>query len=258
MQTPPPLPRLLAAIDQTWPAATMVEAGPWILREGRGGGQRVSAATPRGSEPILDEDITAAEKAMRMMGQHPIFMLTPQQSALDADLAAHGYVVKDPVNLWLCPTEQITDRRLPRVTAFAIWEPLAIMREIWQEGGIGPARLAVMERVQGPKTAIFGRVSDRPAGAAFCALYDGIAMVHAVEIVPEHRQKGLGGWMMRAAALWAARHHAPWLAVMCTKANAGANALYASLGMQIVGEYHYRVLPDDAPEPEPEPTPEDT
>ncbi|MDA7425068.1 GNAT family N-acetyltransferase [Thalassococcus lentus] len=233
---------MIAAIDGTWPAAATVEAGPWVLREGRGGGQRVSAATARGA--IAEQDIGAAEKAMQLMGQRPIFMLTQNDSDLDQRLADRGYVEKDPVNLWVCDTGLLTDRKLPPVTAFAIWEPLAIMRELWEAGGIGPARLAVMERAEGPKTAIFGRVSDRPAGAAFCALYDGIAMVHAVEIAPEHRQKGLGGWMMRAAALWAAKHRAPWLAVLCTKANTGANALYASLGMQIVGDYHYRVLPD--------------
>ena len=36
---------LFAAIDATWPPATMTQAGPWTIREGKGGGQRVSAAS---------------------------------------------------------------------------------------------------------------------------------------------------------------------------------------------------------------------
>ena len=50
--------------------------------------------------------------------------------------------------------------------------------------------------------------------------------------------------MMRRAALWAEAEGADWMSVLCTKANKGANKLYASLGMTAVGEYHYRILPD--------------
>ena len=117
------------------------------------------------------------------------------------------------------------------------------MRDIWAAGGIGPARVAVMERAAGPKTGILGRISDSPAGAAFCAIHDGIAMVHALEILPANRRKGLGVWMMRQAAFWAKANGADWMSVLCTKANDAANGLYASLGMQLVGQYHYRILP---------------
>jgi len=54
---------------------------------------------------------------------------------------------------------------------------------------------------------------------------------------------------MRQAAHWAQTHGAAWMAVLCTQANAGANGLYASLGMQVVGQYHYRILSDTS-EPE--------
>ncbi len=239
--SPPALDRLYAAIDATWPPAARIEAGPWLLREGRGGGKRVSAATPRGD--WREEDIVAAEEAMRLLGQTPLFMLTDADTTLDAALAQRGYAVIDPVNLWHCPAESLTDRRLPPVTAFTIWEPLAIMREIWEASGIGAERQTIMERAPHPKTSVFGRVSDKPAGCAFVAIHNGVAMLHALEILPEHRKKGLGAWMMRAAAIWAARHHAQSLAVLCTRDNTGANALYAALGMQIVGGYHYRILP---------------
>lgn len=242
--------RLFAAVDGTWPAAAMVEAGPWTLREGRGGGKRVSAATLRG--PWRDDDIAAAEKAMRLLGQAPLFMIRPQDGDLDQALDRLGYAVVDPVNLWLCPVHHLTDHRLPPVTAFTIWEPLAIMIELWHRSGIGPARIRVMERVKGPKTGLFGRLTDQPAAVGFVAVHDGIGMVHALEVMPAHRGKGLGRWMMRAAALWAVRNGAEWLAVLCTRENAAANALYSGLGMARTSGYHYRLLtaasPDDLEE----------
>ncbi|WP_420326479.1 GNAT family N-acetyltransferase [Mameliella sp.] len=234
------------ALDATWPAASRVEAGPWLLREGRGGGKRVSASTARGTWD--DGDLSAAEDAMRLMGQDPLFMVRPEDAALDAALAGRGYEKIDPVRLWSAPIALLTDLKLPRVTAFAIWEPLAIMREIWEAGGIGAERQRVMERAPMPKTGLFGRVSDKPAGAGFCAVHAGIAMVHALEIAPEHRQKGLGGWMMRCAALWAAQNGADRIAVAATEENTGANALYAALKMEVVGHYHYRILNGDCEE----------
>lgn len=234
------LTQLFETLHATWPAASEVAAGPWVLREGRGGGKRVSAATARGD--WRPEDLTAAEKSMELMGQQPLFMIRPGEEALDAALAARGYELIDPVQLWVAPIEILTDLKLPRVTAFAIWEPLAIMRELWEAGGIDAARQNVMDRAAPPKTGLLGRVSDKAAGAGFCALHGDTAMVHALDIAPQHRQKGLGGWMMRCAALWAADQGARRIAVTATTENAGANALYAALKMQVAGRYHYRIL----------------
>ncbi|SLN14688.1 Acetyltransferase (GNAT) family protein [Falsiruegeria litorea R37] len=227
-------------IDQTWPAAARHAVGPFVLREGKGGGSRVSAATADG--PVTEAEIETVEGAMRNLGQKQIFMIRPGDEALDAQLDARGYQVVDAVTIYSCPVAQLTDLVIPRVTVFTIWEPLAIMREIWAAGGIGPARLAVMDRAKGPKTGILMRFNDKPGGAAYAAIHDGVAMVHAVEVVPFQRKQGLGKWAMRGAAFWAQENGANTLSVMCTDANEGANALYRSLGMLPVSKYHYRHL----------------
>lgn len=227
-------------VDGTWPAARFERLGPFLLRQGQGAGSRVSAASAIG--PVTPCDIDTAEAAMLAMGQKRIFCLRPGDEALDEMLAQRGYGILDPVNIYACPVEQLTDQPVPRVMVFTLWEPLAIMREIWAQGGIGPARLAVMERAKGPKTGLLLRHHDQPAGAGFVAIHDGVAMLHALEILPAHRRQGLGKWAMRAAAFWALDNGAHTLSVICTKANTGANALYGSLGMDIEGEYHYRQL----------------
>ncbi len=177
---------------------------------------------------------------MLAMGQKRIFCLRPGDESLDAQLAARGYDILDPVNIYACPVIHLTDEAVPPVMVFPIWEPLVIMREIWATGGIGPERISVMERAPGPKTGMLIRHKDQPCGAAFVAMHKDIAMVHALEILPDHRRQGLGRWAMRAAAFWAMDNGAQTLSVICTKANQGANGLYRSLGMEIAGEYHYR------------------
>ena len=100
---------------------------------------------------------------------------------------------------------------------------------------------SVMTRAQGPRMTLMARAGDRPAGVAFVAVDGAIAMIHAIEVTPEHRRKGAGAVLMRSAASFAAEHGAAWLALAVTKANAPARALYERLGIARAGSYHYRV-----------------
>lgn len=239
MITPP---EFYEAIDGTWPAARFERLGPWTLRDGQGGGKRVSAATVEAS--VAEVDIAEAENAMRNFDQRPLFMLRCGDDLLDVMLAARCYSIVDPTNGYIAPVASLLDKPVPRVTAFAIWEPLAIMTEIWAKGGVGPARLAVMGRAQ-TKVGILARWNEKPAGSAFVALHDRIAMVHAVEVLPGQRRQGVAQWMMRRAAFWARSQGADTLAVLCTDANKPANRLYQDLGFHKLCGYHYRQQPED-------------
>ena len=128
-------PKYYAVTEGTWPCYRSFCLGPVTLREGKGGGSRVSAATVEGGT-ATEAEIATAETAMREMGQDPLFMIRDGEDSLDAQLAARGYVVKDPVVLWTCPVDHLCDIDIPPVTAFCVWEPLAIQHEIWAQGGM--------------------------------------------------------------------------------------------------------------------------
>ncbi|MCO4824723.1 MAG: GNAT family N-acetyltransferase, partial [Amylibacter sp.] len=64
---------LFGAVDATWPAHSLTDVEGWIIRDGRGGGQRVSAASGFG-------DISVAEAAMVAMGQEKLFMIQGDQA----------------------------------------------------------------------------------------------------------------------------------------------------------------------------------
>ncbi len=239
--TPDPT-TLYEAIDVTWAPASIRQEGPWTIREGQGGGQRVSAATARA--PVQERDLDRAEEAMRSLGQTPLFMIRSGEDALDEMLAGRGYRVADPVNYWLAPVETLSREPLPRARLFTIWEPLAIQLDLWAEGGIGPGRIRVMERVRAPRTSILGRHDQVAAATAFVARHEGVALVHALEVVPSCRRQGMAGLICRQAAIWARDEGAGFVGALCTRANTGANALYASLGMRVVEQYHYRKAED--------------
>lgn len=229
---------LFAVSEATWPAAALHRAGAFTVREGLGGGQRVSAATAEAG--WKEADIDAAEAKQAELGQPALFMIRDGEEALDAALAARDYRIKDPVNVYEADVATLAAEPANPMAGFAIWPPLAIMRDLWAEGGIGPERIAVMDRVAGPKTAILGRVNDRASGAAFVAAHGDTAMLHALHIVPDQRRQGSAVKMMRKAAHWAQDQGMTRFSVLVTAANQPANALYASLGMRIVGHYHYR------------------
>ena len=234
---------LFAVLDATWPPAEFRRSGPFTLRNGLGGGSRVSAATcDHGSAD--DAAIRTAAASMRDMGQSPLFMVREDEDALDARLAALGYGIKDPVIVLSAPVTALATQRPPPVTSFEVWPPLACQTEIWAGGGIGPARMAIMARAECPKTTLLGRCDDTPAGTAFVACQDGTAMLHALEIAPRFRRRGLGRHLMTAAAFWAQAQGADRLVVLCTRANVTAQALYASMAFVPVGSYHYRLQED--------------
>ena len=224
---------LAAALEATWPPARSWPLGPFTLRDGAGGGQRVAAASVTGAftEPQLDAAIAAMPD--------PLFVLYPGDAALDDALAARGYRLHDPVVAYAAPVAQLTGD-LPFLTAFPHWPPLEVARTVWAEGGLGPARLAVMERTTTPKAAILARAGDRPAGACFVACDGALALLHAVDVRSAYRRQGAARHLLRAAANWAAEQGAASLALFVTEKNTAARALYVSAGMTEVGRYHYR------------------
>lgn len=232
-----------AALDTTWPAARRRQFGPWTLREGLGGGQRVSAATlDTGDAP---DSIDSAIAAMREIGQSPLFRIgqSPAEQALDRALDSRGFLRRDETVILAARCDAVAGEPLPPMAAFAVFPPLHIQRVVWMEAGIGPDRLAVMDRACQPRTTLLGRHNDRIAGTAFLACAGETAMLHALEVPPSKRRQGVGHLLMRAAAHWAMAQQARDIAVAVTVANAAALGLYAGLGMAEVARYHYRHLP---------------
>lgn len=232
---------LTSLTDGTWPAKSQHELEGWVLREGAGGGSRVSAATATKSAQLGAFHVI--EKAMLALDQTPIFMIRKGEDALDLLLENAGYQIKDPVTFYAAPVEHVATDRPPAVSCFEVWPPLATQAEIWDAGGIDTPRLAIMERALGPKTTVLGRIHDTPAGTAFAAIHDGVAMLHAIETAHAFRRQGVARNMIRALAFWALERGAHTTALLVTRANIGANALYASMGFAPVGGYHYRIAP---------------
>lgn len=235
--TRPPAAAFFAALDATWPARSEQSVDGWIIRDGAGGGKRASATicAKDGTNP----DPARAEACMTALGQPLLFQLRPGQEALDQALATRGYRKCDPTLIYAAPIAQIA-RAAPPVSLFPNWPGLAIMRDIWSDAGMSAARLEVMKRASQPCSGFLARHDDRVAGVAFCAIRDGIAMMHAMEILPRFRRMGVAEMMLRGCADWAQTQQAKFMALAVTEDNSNARALYDKIGLTIVTRYHYR------------------
>lgn len=237
---PPSAVQLYDAIDCTWPPAEFRVVGPFTLRRGDGGGQRVSSASLR--EVDFDaSDIDLVEQTMDALGQPRLFMIRDNDQTLDAALADQGYRVKDPVTLFAGPSAMLAEHDPKGFAVIDSTESIAIMSEIWDAQGIGKGRRDVMRRAQGAKACFLGRMDDQPAGVTYVGCDNDIAMLHALEILPKMRRKGMALQMMGATGAWAARNGADTFSLVVLTANDAACALYQKVGMVEVGNYHYRI-----------------
>jgi len=232
--------RLFQAMDATWVAAEFKTLGPWVLRRGEGGGKRVSAATT--DSTVTPLDIEAAEQGMAAMGQPALFMVRENNADLDLELARQGYQIVDPSLLFAAPAVEIAKVNPAPLKAIPGDAPLAIMREIWASGGVGPARIEVMRRAKGPKTYLFSRHDiDKPGGVAFVAMDGEIAMLHALQVVPQARRSGVARNLLGRAAIWGIEMGAKTVSLATTGENLPAQKLFTGLGMNVIGKYRYRM-----------------
>ena len=227
--TLPSIKDLYDVIDFTWPAASTQTHKGWLIREGKGGGKRVSAAV----QIEANAQIKDAELAMDTLNQNYIFMIRKGEELLDENLAKQGYDLVDPVVILASPIGLINKQ----YDGDFHLTPSAVMQSTWLKGGVGPARLDVMKRTKVPKIYV-----DIDATAvAYAAISNDILMVHAVEVSKSHRRKGLGKKIMSPIADWGSKKGAKYLAVITVIENMPARSLYINMGMEKVGHYHYRI-----------------
>ena len=231
---------IFEVIDLTWPAEEFHEFSNWKLRKSLKGGKRVSAATSIKTPDI--SDIEFAEDKMTSWLQEKLFMVQSDQNNLDEALQMRGYRFIDPTNIWSISSKTLSLQQVPPVTAFSIYPPLAIQRELWMANGIDPSRMEIMGRVKTPKTTIFGRINAKPAASAFAAVAYKIAMVHALVVDLKCHRQGIGKFVMQKVGDWAYQMGADDVVALCTKENQSANCFYKNLGMNLIGGYHYRLL----------------
>lgn len=235
---------LIDRMEPSWPPVARFTHGPFVLRQGLGGGSRVSAislADPNAPADQIQRALPEVEAAARTLGQPPLFLLTDDDAAdtaLANILRARGYALSDEVFAFEGPLA--TAVLAAGLKVHSGWPADADALAVWNnDGRVGAARMAVMARARGEKAVISLCDATGPVGALFAAIHDGAAVLHAIEVIPAARGRGYGHALMIAASDWARAHGADRLMLVVTKQNLPAVTLYLRHGLQVIGGYYY-------------------
>jgi GNAT superfamily N-acetyltransferase len=230
---------IMAAVRATWPPSALERIGPFDLPAEREGTRRATSARLGPGCTASEDDIAAVEAAR----PGTIFgTIDGEEDATAEALAARGYRTGGISDLMAGPVAPLLGE-LPRVSGFPHWPPLAICDALWDAHGNDAPRRAPMYRAPEPRTAIVLRTDDRAAGALFVGIHGGLAVLHLVLTLPQHRRRGVGLLGLRHAATWAAANGAETLALPVEADNLAATTLYARAGLTRVGGYRYWSAP---------------
>jgi GNAT superfamily N-acetyltransferase len=236
-----------------WPAAEVVALGGWRLRFNHGVTRRASSVWPGpgASELPLGARLEAVERFYAERGAAASYQMTPAADppALDAALAARGYVATDRVSVELADA----------ATAAALAPPPGCevecsdaMPEAWFElsgrrgrfaGDAVPVYGALLGRLAGRAGFALAHAGGEPAAVGLCVAAPPWAGVFSMLTLPAHRGKGLGAAVLGALARWARARGAARLYLQVEEDNAPARRLYARAGFAPRYPYLYRSRP---------------
>lgn len=135
-----------------------------------------------------------------------------------------------------CPVEgtamvadvaRLAAQELKPVRVFHVPLPVRLQMDLWRDAGIDMSSAPVGRG----RSTLLGRIEDSPGGCAYLVMSDGICTVHAGIVLPEHRRKSMGRWLMIGAAQWAQDQGATQIALRCPD---HARAFCDAIGMVAV------------------------
>lgn len=227
------------AANEAWPAPLQESQGGWLLRAAAGWTGRANSALPIGDpDRPLPAAVDAVEAWYRAHDLPPRMNVPlPLAAPVNAELDARGWATAPLVLFQTAQVAAILEAAPDRHDLPAVRQRDR-MTEAW---------LAVTVARKGPPPPVARQVLTAVPETAFLEVYgdDGtpIAITRAtvtgngewlglslVDVLPEHRRRGLGSHLVRAAARWGQEVGARRAFLQVEEQNTAAVALYGRLG----------------------------
>lgn len=252
--------RLEQAGFNAWPALHSVLDGPWLIRQANGVTKRANSINTLGAESdtpaSLSQRLERCCALFRRQGQTPVFRASPLTTAATLDeLARRGWQEKDPSLVMLgplpppdSPPDTLPDT-LPERGLLSDHPTAAWLDAFTRVDGLSPqARCtlkAILRGIALPAAYACVTREGQPVSVAL-AVVDGPLMgLFCVGTVPEARRQGLSQRALSALLDWGRTQGADRLWLQVSAANAGAQRLYARMGLTPAYGYTYFVCPAD-------------
>jgi N-acetylglutamate synthase len=240
---------------RAWPPVESERLGDWELRAAAGFTRRANSVLPLGDPGLPTADALGAVRRWYAERGLPAYVQTATgapgtQEMLCAELERQGWTREVSAELWIAELAAVADRAGTRRVELSR-EVGPKWLELYRNQGSDEAVRTVLA---GGPSVWFATVSgdqagDPPAAIGRCVVDGRWVGFFAVEVDPARRRTGLGTEVMAALAARALDEGASagWLQVETD--NAGARALYTTLGFTAHHAYHHYRAPQ-APAPE--------
>jgi N-acetylglutamate synthase len=231
----------------TWPPQTVIDVDGW--RAGLSGGvtRRANSVLPVGEPADVEAALRAVEALYADAGQPAVFRIDPAaQPGLDALLEARGYRAAAATDVLVRSLAGVP--AAGPVAVDVADEPDPAWLGLWSgtKAPLGSASGGVDAGfVRGVLTAapaiyLTARDDDGPLGVVRAAFVDDWVGLSCLVVDPRARRRGLGRALTLRALHEAVDRGASCAFLQVEVENTAAATLYAGLGFQSSGRYHYR------------------
>ncbi|NHN30761.1 GNAT family N-acetyltransferase [Paenibacillus agricola] len=235
----------------TWPAATTLPYGDWILRASGGITKRANSVwTASGNEMPQGDWLREVEQFYKTQNLPACYHISDASpKGIEASLEVAGYSKLFPCSVLVADTKQVIQLSSYEPKAITIhFQPLCADR--W---------LSDFLRLEGFSmdkydfySALFSRITQLKS---FCSLYldgeciaigtavveNGWAGFTNIAVKAELRGQGIGRLLLHSLAQWSQSHGADRLYLQVLDNNRPAHRLYHKSGFSPLFHYHYRV-----------------
>lgn len=243
---------LEAVVARGWRPAHTAELGGWLLRANGGFTHRANSVLPLRPPGMPLGDAIATARAWYADRGLPLLLQLPAEARrlLDAELGERGWAPSDDVHVMVARLDTLRD--LPPAGP-------AVVGDVLDDGWLGVYRTgtAVHDDARGllrrHDTVGFAAVREggRTLAVGRGTVDDGWLGITAVEVLPDHRGRGLARAVMGALVSWGHERGATHSHLEVSADNRAGVLLYERLGWWRHHDYRYRT--DPGPEGEREP-----
>jgi N-acetylglutamate synthase len=220
-----------------WPAPETAGLGGWLLRAGEGWTRRANSALLAGDPGVpLPEALDRVRAWYAERGLTPRLAI-PLPALADVDRAAAGLgwvgeIACDVLTAPVTPAPPDPGVRLAP-------EPDAGWTATYRARTVPPVGVQILTA---PEAVAFGSIVDggRTVAIGRGVVVDGWLGVAAMEVLPEHRRRGLASRMLRGLLAWGAGRGATRCYLQVESGNKPAIALYTGLGFTRHHRYRNR------------------
>jgi ribosomal protein S18 acetylase RimI-like enzyme len=236
-------------VDQAWPAPYRIEADGWVYRHAGGVSKRANSVLATRPVGDVTAAVRRAEEFYGALGLPATFWIgASSPPGLDAELAARGYRVVDPVLVMTSPLDEraagVPGVRLETDLTddwLATWWRLYATRR--GDGG------AMAERILTGTPAVYASAGASPAPdepRATVAVGRGVVQgewlgIYCMAVEPWARRAGRARGILSALLSHGGQQGARGAYLVVTESNTAARALYERAGFAVSARCHYRV-----------------